>query len=122
MNRLQHFLLAKTQYSLHSPFVYKLYTEVLFSVCPDGAPQGRGYRAMLWRLEHHYGVQALRLGGNATLNTHDGDFLVVAHPHREEDRWRQIIESPRYQATIDLFSVGIAVANPRLSKQHFLLR
>ena len=122
MNRLQHFLRAQTQYNLHSPFVYSLYTEVLFSRCPDGAPQGRGYKAILWRLEHHYGVSATRFGGNATLSTSDGDFLVVDHPHREEPRWQNIIDSAHYRVTIDLFSVGIAVANPRLSKQHFLLR
>lgn len=122
VNRLQHFLRAKTQYSLHSPFVYKLYTEVLFSRRPVGAPQGRGYQAMLWRLEHHYGVKASRLGGNATLHTRDGDLLVVDRPHREEERWQQIMENPRFHVTIDLFSVGIAIRNPRLSRQHFLLR
>ncbi len=122
MNRLRHFLLAKTQYGLHSPFVYRLYTEVLFSRCPDGAPQGRGYEAILWRLERHYGVPAGRFGGYATLGTPDGDFLVVDHPHREESRWQDIIDSAHYQVTIDLFSTGIAIANPRLSRQHFLLR
>ena len=122
MNRLRHFLLAKTQYSLHSPFVYKLYTEVLFSRCPDGAPRGRDYKAVLWRLEHYYGTTAMRFGGNATLSTPDGDFLVVDHPHREEGRWQVIVDNPHYQVTIDLFSVGIAVASPRLTKQHFLLR
>lgn len=122
MNRIKHFLLAKTQYNLHSPFVYKLYTEVLFSRPPAGAPQGRDYQSILWRLEHHYGVQALRLGGNATLNTADGDFLVVDHPHREAERWRQIVDGSNYQVTLDLYTVGIAIASPRLTKQHFLLR
>ena len=58
MNRLQHFLRAKTQFNLHSPFVYGLYTEVLFSRAP-GVPRGR-YEGALWRLERHYGVAADR--------------------------------------------------------------
>lgn len=31
MNRLQFFLKATTQYGIHSPFVYRLYSEVLFA-------------------------------------------------------------------------------------------
>ncbi|MBR1765992.1 MAG: hypothetical protein IJ745_03000 [Bacteroidales bacterium] len=120
MNRLQHFLRAKTQFNLHSPFVYGLYTEVLFSRA-GGAPKGR-FEEVVWRLERHYGVEASRLGSTATLRTSDGNFLVVDHPHRDETRWQSFVDNPRFQATIDLFSVGLAVQNPRLSKQHFILR
>lgn len=120
MNRLQHFLHAKTQYSLHSPFVYGLYTEVLFSRA-EGVPRGR-YEAVVWRLEQRYGVRAERCAGEASLHTSDGVFLIVDHPHRSEVRWRALVANPEWQVTIDLFSVGIAVANLRLSKQHFVLR
>lgn len=120
MNRLQHFLHAKTQFNLHSPFVYGLYTEVLFSRA-EGCPRDR-YEAVVWRLEQHYGVKAASLEGHAELHTSDGRFLVVDHPHRDESRWQSIVSNPQWQATIDLFSVGLAVANPRLSKQHFILR
>lgn len=120
MNRLQHFLRAKTQFNLHSPFLYGLYTEVLFSRA-EGAPHGR-FVEVVWRLEHRYSVVADRAGDCATLDTADGRFLVVDHPHRNEARWQSVIDNPRWQATVDLFSVGLAVANPRLSKQHFILR
>lgn len=122
MNRLQHFLRSKTQYNLHSPFVYTLYTEVLFSRPPANAPRGRGYEAVLWRLEHHYGVKSSRNRSSAMLRCSDGEFLVVDHPHRDEASWREVVYSARYHVTIDLFSVGIAIVNPRLSRQHFLLR
>ena len=120
MNRLQHFLRAKTQFNLHSPFLYGLYTEVLFSRA-EGAPHGR-FAGMVWRLERHYDVVASRTGDSASLLTPEGRFLVVDHPHRDESRWNSIISDPQWKATIDLFSVGIAVDNPRLSKQHFILR
>ena len=120
MNRLQHFLRAKTQFNLHSPFVYGLYTEVLFSRA-EGAPHGR-FAEVVWRLERRYSVHADRSSDTTTLDTTDGRFLVVDHPHRNEERWQSIITDPQWQATIDLFSVGIAVANPHLSKQHFILR
>jgi hypothetical protein len=120
MNRLQHFLRAKTQYSLHSPFVYKLYTEVLFSRAPE-APHGR-FEQTIWRLEQHYGVKARRHGDIAKLDAKDIFFMVINHPHRNEKSWNEVIEEPFYQVTLDFYSVGIAISNPRLSRQHFILR
>ena len=120
MNRLQHFLHAKTQFNLHSPFVYGLYTEVLFSRA-EGCPKGR-FEATVWRLERHYGVVAERGDATAELHTAEADFLVVDHPHRDEQHWEKLMVESCYQVTIDLFDVGIAVCNSHLSKQHFILR
>lgn len=117
MNRLQYLLRAKTQFSLHSPFVYRLYTEVLTSHCPG---RGRSAADILWRLEEYYGLP--HPTSHFPLSTPDGLFLVVDHPHRDERYWREIINSPEWQVTLDLFTVGIAIANTRLSKQHFILR
>ena len=58
MNRISHFLRAKTQYNLHSPFVYRLYTEVLFSRCPG---RGRSAADVVWRLEEYYGLPHSKL-------------------------------------------------------------
>ena len=122
MNRLSHLLRAKTQFSLHSPFVYRLYTEVLCSRCPG---HGRSAADVLWRLEEYYGLPH---SANTLPTTHyqlptiDGLFLVVDHPHRDEGRWKKLVDSPEWQVTLDLFTVGVAVANPHLSRQHFILR
>ena len=117
MNRITHFLRAKTQYNLHSPFVYRLYTEVLFSRAPG---HGRSYRDVIWRLERYYG-KAFN-SQLSTLNSPDGLFLVVDRPHRHEAEWQALIGNPDWQVTVDLYSCGLAVQSPRLSKQHFLLR
>ena len=122
MNRLEYLLRAKTQFSLHSPFVYKLYTEVLCSRCPG---RGRSAADILWRLEEYYGLQHSNYPLSTTyypLPTIDGVFLVVDHPHRDEGRWKALVDSPEWQVTLDLFTVGVAVANTHLSKQHFILR
>lgn len=122
MNRISHFLRAKTQYNLHSPFVYRLYTEVLFSHCRG---RGRSAADVVWRLEEYYGLPHSADTLPTThyqLHTIDGLFLVVDHPHRDEGRWKELVDSPEWQVTLDLFTVGVAVANPRLSKQHFILR
>ena len=120
MNRLSYLLRAKTQFSLHSPFVYRLYTEVLTSRCPG---HGRSAADILWRLEEYYGLSHFPLSTfHFPLSTPDGDFLILDHPHRDVGRWRELVDSPEWQVTLDLFTVGVAVANPHLSKQHFILR
>lgn len=114
MNRITHFLLAKTAYNLHSPFVYRLYTEALFSRCPG---RGRCAEDVVWRLEEYYGLPH---SGSTTLHTPDGVFCVVADTRGPE--WQALVASPDWQVTLDLYSCGVAVQSPRLSKQHFLLR
>ena len=106
MNRLTYLLRAKNQFSLHSPFVYQLYTEVLTS-CVEGAPKRR-YEGFIWRLERHYGVEAIRNVGTAELWT--------------SDDWKDLIHDPHWQVTLDFYTIGIAITNPHLSKQHFILR
>lgn len=121
MNRLQHFLRAKTQFNLHSPFVFRLYTEVLFSRAPHHG--SRRYDDVVWRLSHYYGLPHPTLySPSITLSSKDGDFFVVDHPHRNESQWQAFVDDSRWQVTIDLFDSGIAIANPHLSKQHFILR
>ena len=141
MNRISHFLRAKTQYNLHSPFVYRLYTEVLFSHCPG---RGRSFEDVVWRLEHYYHLPHSHLSPftshlspltshlspftfhlsplTSHLSTPDGVILVVDRPHRHEAEWAALVADNAWQVTVDLFSCGLAIASPRLSKQHFLLR
>lgn len=123
MTWIGHYLRAKTQYSLHSPFVYRLYTEVLFS-------RSRGRRRtaadVVWRLESYYGLehvaQCFSPGVSATVETAEGTFLVVDRPHRDEVAWKTVVADRGWQVTLDLYTVGVAVRNSRLSKEHFLLR
>ncbi|MBQ2511177.1 MAG: hypothetical protein II531_03345 [Bacteroidales bacterium] len=120
MNRLSHFLRAGTQYNLHSPFVYNLYTEVLTAHVPQ-APHNR-YEDVVWRLEQRYKTTAERSADSARLQCGTLTFLVIDHPHRNEHRWQHLLDNPSYQVTIDLFSVGVVIANKNLSRQHFILR
>lgn len=123
MTRIGHFLKAKTEYGLHSPFVYRLYTEVLFS---RSAGRRRTAGDAVWRLEEYYGLphaeQPLVPEGYAQLETEEGTFLVVDRPHRDEAAWCSVVADGAWQVTLDLYTVGIAVRSPRLSKEHFLLR
>ena len=122
MNRLQFLLRAQTQYSLHSPFVYGLYTEVLFARAPERGPRGRAAN-VVWRLVRRYGAPPpLPTSAGTLVRCGEADFMVVDRPHRDEARWQRLCAAPHWQVGIDLFSVGLLVHNPRLHRQHFLLR
>lgn len=120
MNRISHFLHAVTQYNLHSPFVFRLYTEVLFS---RSRGRGRSFGDVVWRIEEYYRLpHTCCASSTVRLATPDGMFLVVDRPHHRETEWQSVVGDPAWQVTIDLYSTGLAVRSPRLSKQHFLLR
>lgn len=132
MTRIAYLIKAKTQYDIHSPFVFDLYREVLFASLPDGAQVaslGKGsrrYCEMCYKLTHHFPLQQVSFTTDAALfrSTNGiGDFCVVNCPHRSrqsERQWDTLCAN--YNVSIDLFDVGLLLTNPHLHSQHFLLR
>ena len=52
-------------------------------------------------------------------------ILIVSHPHATpaaEAQWESLKADPTYQVSLDLYDVALLIRNPRLSRQHFLLR
>lgn len=111
MTRLQFILRAQTAYHLQSPYLYRLYNEVLFARIPRRRRQALGLRTKSEAL--HYKLR------NALP---DGSFLFLSHPHRQEARWQEMQQEPRATVTLDLYHSGIVLLNPKLQKQHLLLR
>lgn len=132
MNRLTYWLKAKTQYNIHSPFVFDLYNEVLFSRLDphvtkllDGSESLR-FRELLYKLEHSFfPVSVERDRGVATLMLTDEVIVVVDRPHasrQSELDWDRLKSEECYRVSIDLFDVGLLFSDKRLHRQHFLLR
>ena len=111
MTRLWFLLKAQTQYGLHSPYLYRLYREVLFATLTKRQRRALGLRtrseATLYKLSHSLPADS---------------FLFMERPHSNEAQWRQFCQHPQATATIDLYHSGIVLLNPHLSKQHYLLR
>lgn len=153
MNRFQFFLKAKTQYNLHSPFVFHLYREVLFAPLDKvrrkelGIERSDLYGELLYKLTNHLRPDTLFLPSEdpkaativqkaspktitttlATLpsSSSRASLIIFPHPHTShdtEEQWHQICQTDKSTASIDLYYAGIVLFDPKLSKQHFLLR
>lgn len=147
MNRIEFFLRAKTQYNLHSPFVFNLYREVLFASLAKTTRNSLGitskHQETLYKVVNHLQPQALYLthDENKSLaqqasvhtdvelwkeqTTRGNDMIVVAFPHRNgasEKQWNSLQQMENATAILDLYHTGIILFNPKLSKQLFLLR
>lgn len=146
MNRLQFFLKAKTKFNLHSPFVFDLYREVLFA--PLAKERRRELaiadkrQELIYKLANHLQPQHLFLAhmdGRMAELVHKAsphtiveewtgqtpspsDLLLLLHPHRNEQLWQHLKETPHATAILDLFHTGILLFNKKLHKQYFLLR
>ena len=111
MNYVTFLLRAHTDFNLHSPFLYRLYREVLFAPLPRRRRKELGLRSRQEELRYKLDDA---LGPDA--------YLLMPHPHRDEARWKALCAHPKATATLDLYHSGIVLFNPHLSKQHILLR
>lgn len=120
MNRLQHFVRAKTVYQLHSPYVYALCTGALYARA-EGAGSRHTAAGATERLRRYLGARVVpdRLGGRLTAA--DAELLVVDHPHRDEARWEVLKGDLHWEVALDLFTVGILIHRQGLHRQLFFL-
>lgn len=107
-----HFLLhATTAYGLHSPYLYRLYHEVLFAPIPRRRRRELGLHSrqatLRYKLEH---------------SLPRGSYQLMEHPHRHEAQWEALCLQEGATACLDLYHSGLILFNPKLSKQHILLR
>ncbi len=139
MNRLQYWLTAKTSYSIQSPFLFELYTEVIQTRLDDadrkkaGIAAGDRYAALLFKLANHYGAtpcpnppEPTRALRRTLLQQKEGSLIgVVEHPHRSkeaEQEWAALLADPAVTLSVDLYDAGLYFTSSKLSRQHFLLR
>lgn len=135
MNRLQYWIKAQTQYSVHSPFVFDMYRKVLFARVGKDMRQQLGitrdapYHEMVYKLRDHYHLQTLCYDDDEAVLQGDpaafGTVKVVCRPHgckARELRWQAQQGNTKYRVSIDLFDVGLLLDNPKLHRQHFLLK
>lgn len=132
MNRLTYWIKAKTQYNIHSPFMFDLYNKVLFSRLDPHVlkslqgDESRRFLEILYKVEHYFSPVAVeRSRGVATLRLDNEVIVIVDCPHataKAESDWGKMKSEERYRVSVDLFDVGLLFSDRRLHRQHFLLR
>ena len=136
VNRLTYWITAKTKYNIQSPYLFELYERVIAPRLSDNVlkeqdiERGDVYRQLVYKLCDYYKAVPVELEtamhGSRMLRFLDGSGVcVVESPHRgkcREEMWETECRRKTITLSVDLFDVGLLFANPKLSKQHFVLR
>lgn len=144
MNRLTYWIMADSQYRIHSPFLFEMYRKVLFAeldremrhgleqqcgIEPCADRRCRAYHDIVLKLCDHYRLRVLCYDEDEAVlegpSESFGTVKVVCRPHHcraRELRWEAQKRNEKYHVSIDLFDVGLLLTNPRLHPQHFILR
>lgn len=129
MNRIQFLLKAKTQYNIQSPFLYRIYSQVLAPRLPhdvltsNGISSGDHYAQLLYKLssstqlvrEHivsntcqipasQSDDQPIALFSDATdlFRLTDGSLLALLHRPHKNRQAEVLFESLRHQASVTM--------------------
>ena len=117
---LRYLCRRKNAYQLHSPFVYRLYTEVIRGKDERGVSDALAALGIRNRVEEP--VDRLL---DRYLLDRDPEVLFVAqgiHDDRKNEAvWDTICQHPDVTLTIDLFREGWVFYREGMEKQHFVL-
>ena len=126
---------ARSEYYVHSPFVYALMCDCLKRPGAHIRPESRDRlceRLGGFLLRSHAAVQLTRIPPGRPINdTFRGlkeaerAAVFIDLPHRDKTReadWNALCADPKIALTIDLFRVGLAFPCRDMDKEHFCLR
>ncbi len=125
---------ARSEYFVHSPFVYTLMTECLHKK-RRFFPENRD--RLLKSLSDYLsatepGLDILRIAPDVPVKnipaaalTAENTMLFIDRPHKgtqREAQWNDLCRNPDIILTIDLFRVGLVFPRREMRKEHFCLR
>ena len=147
MTRLEYWIKAQTQYRVHSPFLFEMYRKVLFArvepqallhfastlpplqaqVVLQAGRRRRRYVETVYKVCDHYHLQIICFDADEAVlqGKEPQQVKVVCQPHRRrarELRWMAQQGNAKYDVSIDMFDVGLLLTNPKLHRQHFVLK
>lgn len=109
---LRYLMKRRNEYRIHSPFVYKLYTEVI-------------------RGGHSEALKELGIGRTETMAEGEippkdeavmYEFYDIHKNKQKEAFWNMICGHPDVTLTIDLYDKGLAFYREGMEKQNFILK
>ena len=112
LSYLRYVVRRKNEFHIHSPFVYKLYTQVIRG----------GDEEVLKTL----GIERTEIVTEAEIPAGGGKVMyVVEGIHRDQKKkmfWHTICDRPDVTLTIDLYDKGLFFYREGMEKQHFVLK
>lgn len=136
-------LQAQTSHGLHSPSVFKLYTEVIDPILHRKATKQVKTKELIQGISQFY-AKEIDLGEVFPLviphlspeiyqqidqdlipKAQANSILYILNPYEStlsQDIWDSLVDDPRVIHSIDLFDLGILQFNRLASKQHFMLK
>lgn len=138
---ISHFILSNSRHGTHSPFVYRLADEVIYTATKQKARGGSKSDLLIKEIAAYYGVaikqdksawsgaldvsiEELQLEEVVDLQ-HRFTFLFLRDIHKSLSntrRWNNLTEEDSITVTIDLFYFGIVCQREGQRKEHFKLR
>lgn len=136
MTRLEYWIKADTQYTVHSPFVFDMYRKVLFARLSRQQRQrvraqygsDTSFYQTLYKIADHYHMRLGEGRPDCCILEGDGELssvMLVNRPHanlKSEAHWDGLKSNADYQISIDLYDVGLLIRHPKLHRQHFMLK
>ncbi|WP_206367125.1 hypothetical protein [Sphingobacterium sp. SGG-5] len=136
-------MIAHSRHGTHSPFVYALAENVIYSSSEKGERKIRKKDRLIGKIADYFGVVytsspqntgnakalyvqdfTVSVAGIATLQK-QFRYIVLTDIYRNKSdrkRWRTICQDERFIVTIDLFFFGLLFYRPKQPKQNFRLR
>ena len=112
LSYLRYVVRRKNEFHIHSPFVYKLYTQVI---------RGGDEEAL-----KALGIERTEIVMEDVVPFCDGKVMyVVEGIHRDQKKealWHTICDCPDVTLTIDLYDKGLFFYREGMEKQHFVLK
>lgn len=141
--RLKFNLKAQTAHGLHSPFVFKLYSDVLNPHLLNGFD----YQKIIIEISAYYHLAPFHFSSTSIdyknqlilLDQNDlelfslkltekwcqfsGSIILIYQPHlKSEAKWDKLINHSNINFSIDIFDLGILTIDKIAPKQHFYLK
>lgn len=126
---------ARSEYYVHSPFVYTLMCECLKRPFPSFGTNDRERlyeRLREFLVRSHAAARLTRIPSGQPIGTTfkgldqtDRTAVFIDLPHRDKAReadWEALCADPNIALTIDLFRVGLVFPTREMDKEHFCLR